>query len=206
MIMGSFWDKWASFYDLGEKANARAYGDMLKTVHEFVPDGASVLEVAAGTGAISLAVSDKASIILCSDISEKMLAIAKKKAVKRGVKNISFGNLNIFETGKSDNSFDVVIASQVLHLIDNPPKAAEELRRIAKQMVIIPLSFTKNLRGMGKICVDFYRVIGFSPKIELEADEYLGFLDNIGFSSCEIVHLAGRIPMGVAVWKKSALT
>jgi ubiquinone/menaquinone biosynthesis C-methylase UbiE len=176
---------------------------MIKTVRGFVPDGASVLEVAAGTGAISLAVSDKASDILCTDISENMLAIAKKKAVKHSVKNISFGNINIFETGKADNAFDVVIASQVLHLIDNPEKAAAELRRITKQMLIIPMSFTKNLRGMGKISIGLFRIIGFSPKIEFEADEYLEFLHKIGFTNCDMVNIEGKIPMGVAVWKKN---
>jgi ubiquinone/menaquinone biosynthesis C-methylase UbiE len=137
--MESFWDFWAPFYDLAEKINGQAYGDMLKTVHKIVPDGATVLEIAAGTGSISLAISDKVSHILCTDISNKMLAIARKKAEKRGVKNIDFDNLNIFDTGKSQDAFDIVIASQVMHLIDSPEKAAAELRRIAKYMVIMVL-------------------------------------------------------------------
>ena len=201
-IIGDFWDFCAPLYDLAEKANGRTYGDMLKTVYEFVPNGSTVLEVAAGTGSISIAVSDKAKSVFCTDISKNMLAVAKKKATKRSIKNIKFDNLNIFETGKADNSFDVVIASQVLHLIDNPEKAAAELRRITKHMTIIPMSFTKNLRGMAKFNFSIYRLFGFAPKIEFEADSYAEFLQKIGFTDCQIIQLAGKIPMAVAVWKK----
>jgi ubiquinone/menaquinone biosynthesis C-methylase UbiE len=84
---------------------------MLKTVKELVPSGASVLEIAAGTGAISLSVADKTGTVLCTDVSERMLAVAKKKAAKHGVSNIKFGNVNIFGTGLPDSGFDVVIAS-----------------------------------------------------------------------------------------------
>ena len=196
----TFWDFCAPFYDFAEKANGRSYADMLKAVNKIMPNGGSVLEVAAGTGAISLAVANKASYVLCTDISEKMLAMARKKVRKQAVKNITIDNRSIYSLAESDSSFDVVIAGQVLHLIDEPEKAAAELRRVAKSMVIIPMSFTKNLRGMAKISVNIYRLFGFAPKVELAADEYAEFLSSIGFDDCEYVQIDGRIPMSVAVW------
>jgi ubiquinone/menaquinone biosynthesis C-methylase UbiE len=198
----TFWDFCAPFYDVAEKTNGRAYGEMLKTVRELVPNGASVLEIAAGTGAISLTVSDKTRTVLCTDISERMLGIAKKKAAKRRASNITFGNVNIFKTGFCDGEFDVVIASQVLHLLDEPQKAAEELRRIAKTSVILPMSFTKNLRGAAKLGVGIYRLFGFSPKKEFDRSDYAAFLPEIGFEGCELMHIDGKIPMDVAVWQK----
>jgi len=59
---------------------------MLKIVNKIVDDGASVLEVAAGTGAISLAVADKAGYVLCTDISENMLNVVRRKIKKHAVK------------------------------------------------------------------------------------------------------------------------
>ena len=198
----TFWDLCAPFYDFAQNRNGRAYTGMLKTVREAVPQGASVLEVAAGTGAISLALADKAADILCSDISERMLFIACKKAEKRGVSNIYFDKIHIFETGKPDNSFDVVIAGQVLHLIDEPEKAAAELRRVAKTMVILPISLTENLTASAKLTLSIWRLFGFAPKAEFSAESYAAFLPRIGFEGCEITHIAGKIPMAVAVWKK----
>ena len=187
---------------MGQKTNGRAYGEMLKTVNALIPQGAAVLEAAAGTGSISLAVADRAGAVLCTDVSEKMLNIARRKIVKRGFQNITVGTQSIYELAVPDSSFDVVIAGQVLHLIDEPEKAAEELRRVAKSMVILPMRFTKNLRGTAKLGVTVYRVFGFAPKIEFTAGDYESFLPSIGFTDCEHIQISGKIPMAVEVWKK----
>jgi len=202
--MGTFWDFCAPFYDFAEKTNGRVYGEMLKTVNGFVPKGAAVLEAAAGTGSISIAVSDKASRITCSDISEKMLNVARRKINKRGIQNIAVELRSIFKLEKPDNSFDVVIAGQVLHLIDEPEKAALELKRVAKSMVILPISITKNISGTGKLALGFFRFFGFSPKIEFTFEEYKAFMTSIGFENCEFIHIPGKIPMVVAVWRKNS--
>ncbi|MDR1802402.1 MAG: class I SAM-dependent methyltransferase [Treponema sp.] len=200
--MGTFWDFCAPFYDMAEKTNGRAYGEMLKTVNALIPHGAAVLEAAAGTGAISLAVAGRASHVLCTDVSERMLNIARRKIVKRSFQNITVGTQSIYELAVPDSSFDVVIAGQVLHLIDEPEKAAAELRRVAKSMVILPMSFTKNLRGTAKLGISVYRIFGFAPRIEFTAGDYESFLPSIGFNDCEHIQISGKIPMAVAVWKK----
>ena len=200
--MGIFWDFCAPFYDLAEKVNGRAYGEMLKTVNGLVPQGMTVLEAAAGTGAISLAIADKASSVLCTDVSEKMLNVVRRKIARQGVKNITIEKQSIYELAEPDNSFEVVIAGQILHLLDNPEKAAAELKRVAKSMVILPMSFTKDLRGIAKFNIEVYRFIGFAPKFEFNADDYKAFLLTIGFKNCEHIQIAGKIPMAVAVWEK----
>jgi len=198
--MKNFWDFCAPFYDLASKANGRAYGDMLRLVREIVPQGATVMDVAAGTGAVSLALAGQASRVLCTDTSENMLRIASRKVVRAGVQNVTIEKQDIFALSVPDHLFDVVIAGQILHLIDEPEKAAAELRRVAKSMVILPMSFTKNLRGIAKLRFDLYRIFGFAPKIELSADDYEAFLQSIGFADCAVIPIAGRLPMAVAVW------
>ena len=200
--MGTFWDFCAPFYDIAEKTNGRAYGEMLVVVRGLVPQGTAVLEAAAGTGSISLVVADRASRVLCTDVSEKMLNVARRKIAGRGVQNITIEKQSIYELAVPDNSFDTVIAGQVLHLIDEPDKAAAELRRAAKSTVILPMSFTKNLRGTTRLGVSVYRLFGFAPKVEFTSDEYRAFLPAIGFEDCEHIQIAGKIPMAVAVWRK----
>ncbi|MDR2889942.1 MAG: hypothetical protein LBV33_08940, partial [Lachnospiraceae bacterium] len=85
--------------------------------------------------------------------------------------------------------------------IEEPEKAAAELRRVARSMVILPISFTKGLRGLPRLMVRLYRLLGFAPKLELAAKEYKSFLGRIGFSDCQYVYIEGKIPMAVAVWK-----
>jgi len=196
----TFWDFAAPFYDIAEKANGRAYGDMLKLIREIVPPGASVLEAAAGTGSISVSVSEKAKSVLCTDISGNMLKIARRKTAK--LANVTVDKRSIYDLGAPDNAFDAVIAGQVLHLINEPQKAAEELRRVAKSAVILPMSMTKGLRGLAKFNINLYRLFGFAPKSEFTHDEYAEFLLSVGFEDCEFTRINGRIPMSVAVWRK----
>jgi ubiquinone/menaquinone biosynthesis C-methylase UbiE len=203
--MGTFWDFCAPFYDIAEKTNGRAYDEMLTTVTGLVPQGATALEAAAGTGAISLAVANKASRVLCTDLSERMLHVARRKIAKRNIDNITIKIRSIYALEEPDASFDVVIAGQVLHLIDEPEKAAAELKRVAKSMVILPMSLTKNIRGMAKFGVGIYRLFGFAPKIEFSADAYKTFLPSIGFNNCEYICIDGKIPMIVGVYKKDTV-
>jgi len=200
----AFWDFCAPFYDFAEKSNGKAYSQMLETVRKVVPKNTTVLEVAAGTGAISVAVAYKVKYILCTDLSDRMLLVARKKAKRYRASNIRFENFDIYDIKEQDNSFDVVIAGQVLHLLDEPERAAAELRRVARDMVILPMCFTKNLRGKAKLSVRFYRLLGFAPKLEFDADSYAEFLPKIGFKNCTITQIPGKLPMAVAVWKGGA--
>jgi len=200
--MKTFWDFCAPFYDFAEKNNGTTYREMLELVRELVPQGSTVLEAAAGTGAISLAVADFANQILCTDVSEKMLNIARRKAKKLGVRNITIENRNIFDLNEADNSFDIVIAGQVLHLVDSPELAAAELRRIAKSTVILPMCLLKDLRGKARLSVRLWKLLGFEPKIEFDTATYAEFLPKIGFDGCEIVEIPGKMPMAVAIWRK----
>ena len=198
-----FWDFCAPFYDIGAKANGRTYREMIKIVRDLVSQGTSVLEVAAGTGTISLAVSDKASRVLCTDLSENMLNVARRKATKAGAVNVTVANLSIYNLGEPDGSYDIVIASQVLNLLDEPEKAAAELRRAAKSTVIITTPYIKNLRGIGRVNIGVFKLFGFAPKFTFDRDGFEQFLPTIGFSNCEFTHIDGKIPMGIAVWRKA---
>jgi ubiquinone/menaquinone biosynthesis C-methylase UbiE len=198
----TFWDFCAPFYDAAQRRNRKAYAAAGKAIRGAVPGGSAVLEVAAGTGEFGLAVAGKARHVLCTDISERMLAVARKKAARRGADNIGFGRCDIFAIPHADGAFDVVIAGQVLHLVNSPERAAAELRRVASRTVIMPLSLTKGLKGFPRLMLRVWKRLGFAPKQELAFGEYAAFLREIGFEGCEIIPCDGPIPMAVAVWNK----
>ncbi|MDR2656965.1 MAG: class I SAM-dependent methyltransferase [Oscillospiraceae bacterium] len=198
----TFWDFCAPFYDKVERTNA-AYSGMLRLIRDLTPQGANVFEAAAGTGAISAFIADKAKSVLCTDISERMLNIAREKAAKRGLKNIMFSTRSIFDTGESDDTHDVVIASQVLHLIDEPQKAAAELKRISAGAVITSVALLKGLRGFfARPGVGVWRLLGFAPKREFDAEGYREFLCEIGLPPSRFEVIDGNMPIAVAVWTK----
>ncbi|MDR2670248.1 MAG: class I SAM-dependent methyltransferase [Oscillospiraceae bacterium] len=170
-------------------------------IRDLTPRGAVVFETAAGTGAISLAIADKAASVLCTDLSKRMLKIARRKAERSGAGNIRFDTRSLFDTGEPDGTYDVVIASQILHLIDEPEKAAAELKRISRGLVIVPVGLLKDLRGFFiRPTMGIFRMLGFAPKREFDADGYRRFLTEIGLPPSRFAIIDGHIPMAVAVW------
>jgi len=195
----TFWDLVAPFYNFFERFN-RAYRKTIEQACVLVPKGASVLELAAGTGNFSIAVSEKAGEVLCTDISDNMLKVARRRAKDRT--NIEFAKASIFDTRMQANSYDVVIASQILHLLDEPGKAAKEIRRVAKDMAILPMPLLKQSSRIGRFLIGLYKIVGFKPKHTFDEEGYKAFMERIGFDGCEFYTVKGSVSICTAVWRK----
>jgi hypothetical protein len=97
----------------------------------------------------------------------------------------------------------VVIASQVLHLIDEPEKAAAELKRISRSIVITPVCLLQNLQGLyASPSVGLFKLLGFAPKREFDEAGYRRFLAEISLPSGEFEIVKGNMPLAVPVWRK----
>jgi demethylmenaquinone methyltransferase/2-methoxy-6-polyprenyl-1,4-benzoquinol methylase len=118
---------------------------MIKQVYELVPSKSLVLELAGGTGSISVAISKKVRNVLCTDISESMLKVAKKKS--KHLKNISFATENIYNISQPDNSFDVVTSGYMLRNVTDIQRTIDEMYRVLKpggRAVVAELSKPNN--------------------------------------------------------------
>lgn len=193
----TFWDYCARFYDLAQLQNS-AFNKAVDYVSQGIEPGTSVIELAAGTGEFSLACAKRAKTVVCSDISQSMLAIAKKKARKRLIHNIRFENYDIYEIDEEDKSFDYVLAPQVLHLLDNPQKAALEIQRICAKKIILPQTLLKEVSPFAKFKVRMWKTMGFAPKVHFDLAGYKMFLEEIGFENCSVTCFSGDMPMAVA--------
>jgi len=134
------------FYDLIDVLyfNRKRYSPRTALV-SLIPDTpVRVLDVCAGTGSNSLVIAkNKAKAkITALDISADMLKIADKKFYKDKIKNVETLIGDACNTGFSDNSFDVILLSLVLHEIDESLRRAiiNETKRILRyngQIIII---------------------------------------------------------------------
>lgn len=199
----SFWDKIAGFYDIAEALNGKVYREMLRGVKQIVPHGTKVLECAAGTGELSIAAAEKAESVLCTDLSLNMLERARKKCAKAGIKNISFEERDIFHMADDDNTYDVVIAGNVLHLLNEPEAAVRELYRVAKKggRLIFP-TFLTDKNGKLPFFIRLYKLVGFRPSASYNIDSYREMLENCGCGPVKVTEIKGLIPLGFAVMKK----
>lgn len=195
----TFWDKIAGLYDFAESLNPKSYRAMLEGIKAVVPEGAKVLDCAAGTGELSIAAAEKAGHVFCTDMSLPMLERARKKSAKKGIKNISFGERDIFSLPDEDNTYDVAIAGNVLHLLEEPEKAVRELCRVTKQggRVIVPTFMAKNSSPLIKI----YTLLGYKAFASYTAESYEKMLKNCDCGRVKVTEINGLIPVAFGVIK-----
>ncbi len=196
-----FWDKFARYYDVAERLNGKVYDEMCELTKRLVPRNANVLECAAGTGELSLAAAEKAQSVLCTDNSENMLREARRKADKRGISNISFARQNIFRLDIPDESCDVVIAGNVLHLLNAPENAVKELWRVTRRggRILLPTFMTRNGSAISKALLSAYEKLGFEPSTEYNPRSYVFMLKGFGLGRVKAKLIKGTIPCCYAV-------
>lgn len=198
----SFWDKIAGIYDITESLNGKVYKSMLRGVKQIVPEGARVLDCAAGTGELSIAASEKAESVVCTDLSLAMLERAKKKCARLGIENITFEERDIFHMSDDNETYDIVMAGNVLHLINNPEEAVKELYRVTKKggKLILPTFVHKGAQT--KILINLYKKFGFNPASDFTAESYSKMLNDCKLGPVKITFVDGLIPLAFAVMKK----
>ena len=197
-----FWDRFAGVYDLAESINGTVYKQMLDITTRLTPGGAKVLDCAAGTGELTFAAAKKAESVLCTDLSRNMLRTAQRKARAFGADNVTFAERNIFDLQDPDNTYDVVIAGNVLHLLSNPQGAVKELYRVLKPggKLLLPTFTTK---GRGKMFINIYKKLGFDPEADYSPSEYKKMLEECGLGRVRTKLLNGLMPCCYAVIEKN---
>ena len=92
------------------------------------------LDIGTGTGllAIGFAEAFPDMEVVGLDLSEEALQVARENVQKSGVSNISFKKGDAQAMPFEDGTFDLVISSNTLHLIENPVTMVNEIQRVLK--------------------------------------------------------------------------
>lgn len=114
--------------------------------------GQYVIDIACGTGSLSLAMSGVAGRVTGIDLSDEMIDIAKSSAGKEDIKNAYFHVMDASDLSSyRDNEFDVAVASMAIHQFDAALALdiLREMKRIAGKVILmdynypIPTGFSK---------------------------------------------------------------
>ena len=138
-MIRNFWDKNAHIYNHFMKKDARAYEKMYELMRPVVK-GKTVLDLATGTGLIAGNLVGDAGMIEATDASPAMIAEAKSNY--RSAK-LHFSVQDMFCMPYVDNTFDVVIVANALHIVKEPERVLSEIRRVLKiDGILIAPTFT----------------------------------------------------------------
>lgn len=125
-----FWDLLAANYDAGEGDPSQR--EDLQIIQKYLRPGDIVLEYACGTGTLAIQVTGWVKEVHGIDISGKMVATAERKAAAHHIENIHFVHTTIFEARYPNESFDVVMAFNIFHLLEDAPMAVKRIYELLK--------------------------------------------------------------------------
>jgi len=130
----------ANKYDRHTKKFSKTYEKIFHLIQNEVFKDAMILDIGTGTGEIPIKICQSVNKIEAIDYSEEMISIASEKAIKQGIKNIAFRIYDGSQLPYQDNLFDIIIMSNLLHVIPSPGDVLAEAFRVLKNngKIILP--------------------------------------------------------------------
>ena len=198
----TFWDRTAKIYDRFMRKDHKAYEQMYALIYPVVRHK-QVLEVATGTGLIAKHIVRSADHIEATDASPEMINQAKQGAQSA---NLHFSVQDMFHLPYADQSFDVVIVSNALHIVPEPEKALTEIRRVLKEDgVLIAPTFTHAGNDFwGNVKAFLMEGVGFRQYSKWSSESYLDFLREQGWTVRKSEVLKTSFPLTYVECRKDA--
>ena len=197
----NFWDRNAGRYDRFMRKDRAAYETMYGLIRPVVK-GKTVLKLATSTGLIAKNIVNAAAHIEASDTSAEMIREAKRRNHSA---KLYFSVQDMFCLPYADESFEVVIVSNALHIVPQPEKALAEIHRILRDDgVLIAPTFTHAENSFfGNSKAFLLKLAGFPLHSRWTSEEYLCFLQQNGWTVRKSVVLKASFPLIYAECEKT---
>lgn len=179
--------------------------------------GEQALDLAGGTGDLSLAMSKKVGPkgrVVLSDINAEMLSNGRRRLTDKGViGNIEFALINAEAIPFQDKSFDCVTIGFGLRNVTDKSRALGEMLRVLRPGGrLLVLEFSKPLEPMlGKVYDEYsfrmlpvlgklvagdaesYQYLAESIRMHPDQDTLKCMMEEVGFARCQYYNLTGGV-------------
>ena len=122
-----FWDRIAQNFDRQNNQDDQYDPSYVRTITNYLGSSDIVLDFACGTATFSGLIAADVKKIHAIDISSKMLEIARRKAVESDIKNIDFMHATLFDERLETESFNAILAFNILHLLEETPMVVQRI-------------------------------------------------------------------------------
>ncbi len=119
-----FWDWRAKKYDKQARED-ETYTRAVERFAKYLKADDTVLDYACGTGVVTYKIAADVKEVHAIDTSAGMIELAKERARESEVANVHFARKTIFDAGLGRESYDVILAFNILHLLEDARKAVQ---------------------------------------------------------------------------------
>lgn len=193
------WNFFAPIYELSMKSQKSIYDYIYKEISA-AASGKDVLELATGPGMIAKHIAPSAKSVTATDFAPKMIETAKKGSVPE---NVSFEVADATNLRYQNDSFDLVVIANALHIIPEPEKALAEIDRVLKANgTLIAPNFIEREKGKKNLWQKILSLVGIKFAHEWTKEEYKTFLSDHGWQVTKSHVCKGRIDLLYAECKR----
>ena len=198
----TFWSKFAPWYDKFMSIQIKSYDTLIDKILREIEMGQVVLEVAAGTGLVTMEIARKASKVHAIDITPEMISQAFQKAKSRNIKNIDFSVEDAYALPFGDNMFDVAVCSNALHNMKKPENALLEMKRVLKSGgKVITATFCHGEGLKSRIISNLITIVGFPGYQKFTGKKLSELIAGSGFGIEKNEVIKEHIPMAFITGK-----
>lgn len=162
-----FWNRMAGHFDKRAKQYELTHTETTGKIKKHLKDSDIVLDYGCATGTIAFRLAPNVKMIHGIDFSYKMIDLAKRNADEYKIGNVDFAKATIFDEQYQSESFDVVLALNILHLVDDAEKALQRINELLKPggMLITVTASMGELKTYINIIIRLLIKTGLVPKI-----------------------------------------
>ena len=193
------WNFFAPIYERAMKSQKSIYDYIYKEISA-AASAKDVLELATGPGMIAKHIAPSAKSVTATDFAPKMIETAKKGSVPD---NVSFEVADATNLRYQNDSFDLVVIANALHIIPEPEKALAEIDRVLKANgTLIAPNFIEREKGKKNLWQKILSLVGIKFAHEWTKEEYKTFLSDHGWQVTKSHVCKGRIDLLYAECKR----
>lgn len=200
----SFWDRRAKKFN--EKAQEDdSYTRVVGVLAKYLQEDDTVLDYACGTGVVSFKIAADVKEVHGIDTSAGMIDLAKAKAREAEVDNVQFSRRTLFDDKLNIESYEVVLALNILHLLEDARQAIQRVSDLLKPGGLM-VSVTPCLGEAGFIARTFLplisKVVALPYLRKFTVSELTDLVQDGGFHVLESEVLDGTILSWFVVTRK----
>lgn len=192
----NYWDIKAKDYDTHTKKSKNAYEKIIELTKNEINNSETLLDIGTGTGTIPIRLADYIDRIVATDYSEEMINVAKSKIRGANINNIDFQIADCNNLDFNDESFDIILAANLIHLLDKPEQFLNSIKKFLKEdgKLILP-TFMHNQNILTRIISRVMKSKGHPITTKFDSKSMANFIVKCGYKVDKQILLPSMMPM-----------